>query len=364
MSMQAQRATVILGPRRTGKTMLLHDILAKADEKYLLLNGEDHQVRNLLQERSVANYTQLVGDHQILAIDEAQAIKDIGLKVKLMIDHLPGLKVVLTGSSSLDLMTTTGEPLTGRKQTFNLFPFSEEELDQIESPIERVNNRNRRLIYGSYPELIHLTSDDQKKTYLKDLVQSYLLKDILALEGLRRTSKIISLLQLVAFQVGSEVSLSELGNAVGLSKETVEKYLYLLEETFVLYRLGGFSRNLRKEVTKSHKWYFIDNGIRNAIISNFAPLNLRNDVGALWENYAILERIKYQHIKQNICNNYFWRTYDQQEIDWVEDQDGTLSGFEMKYKFKKRKPPVAWTKAYPTAGFEQIHIDNIHGWVR
>ena len=261
--------------------------------------------------------------------------------------------------------TEQEEPLTGRKFTFRLFPLSESEYDSIESPLEKKDMLRERLVYGNYPELLQLKSQAQKNRYLNDLVSSYLLKDILAFENIKNSDRIISLLRLLAYQVGNLVSTTELGTQLGMSGNTVSKYLNLLSKVFIIHRLGGFSRNLRKEISKNSKWYFYDNGIRNILIANVNPLELRNDKGQLWENYIISERIKFQHDMGMIVNNYFWRTYDQQEIDWVEERGGQLYGYEMKWNSKKKvRSPIAWKKAYPNANFEVIHPENSFDWIR
>ncbi len=358
------KVVVLLGPRRVGKTVLLKQIIAQRKEDVLLLNGEDFSVRELLRRRSVAHYKNMLGNKRILVIDEAQKIPEIGHVLKLMVDEIKGLSVFVTGSSAFDMRTYTGEPLTGRKKTFYLFPFSEAEYRAIEDPVESIGNLRHRLVYGNYPELLHLKDQDEKAHYLQEIVNDYLLKDILAFENIRNADKILALLRLIAFQVGTEVSYGELGRQLSMSKNTVEKYLDLLAKVYVLFKVGGFSRNLRKEVTKSSKWYFYDNGLRNVITANMNPVELRNDVGQLWENYIISERIKYQTYNRLIVNNYFWRTYDQQEIDWVEERKGTLYAYEMTWNEKKRvKVPGGWKKAYPASKFKVITPLNYGEWV-
>lgn len=357
------KAVVINGARRTGKTYLLKSIIKNLSEPHLILNGEDILTHELLSRRTAINYKNMLGNNRILIIDEAQKIDDIGLKIKLMIDEISGLKVILTGSSAFDLHRNIGEPLTGRKFNFTLQPFSELEYDQIETRTEKIENLKERLVFGNYPELIHIGSREGKKEYLRQLIDSYLLKDILAYENLRSSHKILELLRLIAFQVGNEVSFSELANKLSINKATVERYLDILTKVYILHRLGGYSGNLRKEVTKSSKWYFIDNGIRNAIIANFAPIYLRDDIGRLWENYIISERLKYQSTMQLHSNNYFWRTYDGQEIDWVEERDGGLFAFEFKWNDKPKKAPPAWAKSYPESVFRTINPGNYIHWL-
>ena len=358
------KVVVLLGPRRVGKTVLLDQIMAEIEEAYLLLSGEDFEVISMLENRSVQNYKRILGNVKFLIIDEAQEIPDIGAKLKLMVDHIEGIRILITGSSAFDIENSTGEPLTGRKNTLRLFALSEQELNQVENIIEKRSNLKNRLVFGNYPELIHLTGNKEKADYLSEIINSYLLKDILAFETIRNSDKIISLLRLVAFQVGGEVSLQELGGQLSMSKNTVEKYLDLLSKVFVIHRVGGFSRNLRKEVTKNSKWYFHDNGIRNLLTANVNPIETRDDVGQLWENYIISERLKVQSYDKMIVNNYFWRTYDQQEIDWVEDRGGKLYGYEFKWSPKKNvKIPVAWRKSYPSAEFQVINRENYLDWI-
>ena len=281
----------------------------------------------------------------MLAIDEAQNIPEIGSKLKLIVDEVEGIKVIASGSSSFDLLNKAGEPLVGRSTQFHLTPFSQKEISQIENALETRQHLESRLIYGSYPEVVMLESFERKTDYLRDIVGAYLLKDILAIDGLKNSSKMKELLRLIAFQMGSEVSYDELGKQLGMSKNTVEKYLDLLSKVFVVYRLGAYSRNLRKEVVKAGKWYFYDNGIRNAIIGNFTPLSVRQDVGALWENYLISERMKQSYNRNRAKEFYFWRTYDNQEIDLIEESPEGLSAFEFKWGDKKTNVPTSFATA-------------------
>jgi len=362
--LQPNKVILLIGPRRTGKTMLLNQIMDKLKEPYIFLNGEDFEVHELLKKRSIQNYRNLLGDNRILIIDEAQKIPDIGNILKLIVDSIPKLKVIVTGSSAFDIMNIAGEPLTGRKFTLKLFPFSENEMSKVENIIQKSDNIKFRLVYGNYPELIHIQSLDEKKEYLKEIVNSYLLKDILSLDGIRNSSKIYNLLRMIAYQVGSLVSYNEIGMQIGMSSITVEKYLDLLSKVFVLHKVEGYSRNLRKEINKNAKWYFLDNGIRNTLVSNLNPIELRNDVGVLWENYIISERLKYQSFKNMLVNNYFWRTYDKQEIDWVEERGGKLYAYEFKWSKNKSKIPAAWKKAYPDSQFKVITKDNYLEWIK
>lgn len=364
-NLTANKVLILLGPRRVGKTVMLKQVIKRLTEPHILLNGEDFTAQELLGKRSAQHYKSVLGNTKILIIDEAQKVPEIGNILKLMVDEINGLKVLVTGSSAFDISKITGEPLTGRKKTIYMFPTFENEYDQIETPQTKQDHINERLVYGNYPELIHLKDTEDKSEYLKEIVNSYLLKDILTYDNIKNSDKIIKLLRLIAFQVGSEVSYQELGKQLGMSKNTIEKYLDILTKVFVLHRLSGFSRNLRKEVTKSSKWYFYDNGLRNLIIANLNPINIRNDIGQLWENYVISERIKYQTYNRVIVNNYFWRTYDQQEIDWVEEREGKLFGYEIKWNpHKKSRAPKAWLSTYEEASFEVINRDNYLEWIK
>jgi predicted AAA+ superfamily ATPase len=362
--LKPNKVVIVFGARRVGKTLLVKEILAKVNEPVLILNGEDINVHDKLAIRSVENYKQILGTYKLLYIDEAQKIPEIEEKLKLMIDEIDGLKIIISGSSSFDIHKDAGEPLTGRKYTFNLYTFSENEYNQIENSISKIDRMSERLVFGNYPELLHLPDRDDKIDYLNEMISSYLLKDILVYEHIKNSQKIFNLLRLVAFQIGGEVSLQELGKQLGISKNTVEKYLDLLNKVFILHKVEGFSRNLRKEITKNSRWYFLDNGIRNAVIANFNPVHARNDIGALWENYMISERLKYQSYKRISSNNYFWRTYEQQEIDWVEERDGSLFGYEFKWKEDKFKIPTQWKSAYPGASFELINVNNFNEWLK
>lgn len=363
-NLEPNKVIVMLGARRIGKTILLNQLIKKNDESYLLLNGEDYATHELLERRSVTNYQNLLGGYKLLIIDEAQKITDIGKILKLIVDGIMGIKIIVTGSSTFDLSSSIGEPLTGRQKIFKLFPLSEKEFQQIESPAEKRDKLEERLIYGNYPELTQIKNREKKSDYLKELVNSYLLKDILVFENIKNSSKILNLLRLIAFQIGRDVSYNELGTQLQMNKATVNKYLDLLTKVFILHKVEGFSRNLRKEITKNSRWYFYDNGIRNMIIANMNPLNIRNDVGQLWENYIISERLKFQSYNKMIVNNFFWRTYDQQAIDWVEERGGNLYGYEFKWNINKQpKPPIGWKKAYPVSKFERVNPENYLQWL-
>jgi uncharacterized protein len=359
------KVLVLLGARRFGKTMFLKHLTENYfDEPFLFLNGEDMATQEILKQRTVENYKRLLGNSRLLIIDEAQKVPETGLVLKLMVDSFDGLRIIATGSSVFDIANKLGEPLTGRKFTMNLFPLAQMEYSKNENLIDTKARLEERLIFGSYPELLQYKSNEEKSDYLKEIVNAYLLKDILEFEGIRSSDKLLSLLRLIAFQIGNEVSVDELGRQLGISRNTAEKYLDLLSNVFVIYRIPGFSRNLRSEITKMNRWYFYDNGIRNALISNLNPLTLRNDAGELWENYIISERVKYQHYTGMLVNNYFWRTYEQQEIDWIEEREGKPHAFEIKWNpNKKARVPSLWAKAYPDSTFSTVNPDNYLDWI-
>ncbi len=353
------KVVILLGARRVGKTELIKKIVSELDDSYILLNGEDEDSQDLLKSRTVRNYKRLLGDKKLLIIDEAQAIPDIGKKMKLLVDEIDGVKVLVTGSSVFDLNNKLGEPLVGRKKTLFMYPLAQLEFMKYENLFDTKAKLTERLIFGSYPELQQLQSDTHKISYLKEQVNSYLLKDILAFEGIRKRDKIVSLLRMIAFRLGSEISIEGIGNELQIGKNTVDRYLDLLSKVFVIHKVSGFSRNLDNEITKKSKWYFYDNGVRNALINNFNPFNIRDDHGMLWENYLISERIKYQAYNSIYSENYFWRTHTQQEIDWIEEQNGQLTGYEFKWNAKRKsKIPPLWSKAYPNAEYVVINQDN------
>ena len=353
------KVVIVYGPRRVGKTTLIKRYAQQYDPDALIVTGEDIAVREYLESQSIVKLKSFVGANRTLIVDEAQHVREIGLNLKLLVDHVEGLRIIATGSSSFDIAKAAGEPLTGRSHTLLLLPLSQSEIGKVETVHETCANLEGRLIYGSYPEIVLLDSNKERELYLLELIASYLFKDILQINAIRSADKLLRLLQLVAFQIGREVSLSELGGLLGMSKNSVERYLDLLEKTYVLFSRFGFSRNLRKEITKSRRYYFYDNGVRNALIRNFNPLTLRDDVGALWENYILVERMKRNAYCQNLANCYFWRTYDQQEIDLIEDQGGVLTAVEIKWPPKSAKrPPRAWSKGYPDSVFRVVNPSN------
>ena len=359
------RVLILLGARRVGKTHLLKQIASKLPEaQTLFLNGEDQRTIDRMAERSVENFKLLLGSAKFLFIDEAQNIPDIGGKLKLLVDEIPDVHVIVTGSSMFELNNKLGQPLVGRSHVIQLFPLAQIEYQTQENTVETFSKLEQRLIFGSYPELLNFSNNEEKIDYLEGIVSSYLLKDILAYEGIKKADKIIDLLRLIAFQIGNEVSLDELAiNLKGISRNTIESYLDLLSKVFIIYPVKGFSRNLRKEISKSNRWYFYDNGIRNALIRNYNPLNLRNDQVQLWENYLMAERMKVNAYLKRRVNTYFWRTYDQQEIDLIEESGIDLSAFEFKWKMNKVKIPAAWKNNYPSATFEVIHNENYLNFV-
>jgi len=362
-SLLPNKAVLIFGARRVGKTVLMQQIINSFSGKTMLLNGEDYDSQMLLQEQSIANYRRLLENIDLLAIDEAQNIPNIGAKLKLIVDEVPGVRVIASGSSSFDLKNVVGEPLVGRSSMFLLTPFAQSELRKNETLLQTRQNLEMRLLYGAYPDVVKMDNDAQRANYLREIVNAYLLKDILMIDGLKNSQKMRDLLRLIAFQMGEEVAYDELGKQLGISKNTVEKYLDLLSKVFVVYRLGGFARNLRKEISKAGKWYFYDNGIRNAIINNFSPLSLRQDGGALWENYIIGERVKQNHNNLLGKDFYFWRTYDQQEIDLIEVESQNMLAFEIKKGEKSPQCPKAFADNYQSAVYEVINKNNYLNFV-
>jgi hypothetical protein len=356
--LQPNKVIVLVGARRVGKTELIKKLIEKVNEKVLFLNGDDIESHNLLEIQSTANFKRLIGDTKFLIIDEAQEIPAIGKKLKLMVDTIEGLKILVTGSSAFEINNQIGEPLVGRMKTIHLFPIAQIEYSKTENFLETRNNLEDRLILGSYPELSQISNREEKINYLKELVNTQLLRDIFAFEGIKKRDKIIALLQIVAFRTGSELSLESVGRDLQISKNTVEKYLDLFCKVFIIYSVSGFSRNRDNEIIKMKKWYFVDNGIRNAIINSFNPLNAREDVGKLWENYLNSERIKKMSYNENFVNDYFWRTHTKQEIDRIEEKNEQISAFEYKYGNVKSKIPTEFAKSYPDASFEIINQDN------
>lgn len=356
------KVVVVFGPRRVGKTTLLKKYLEN-EKDYHFVSGEDIFVRDYLSSGSIEKLKDFVANKTLLVIDEAQYIPEIGLNLKLIVDHIPDIKVIATGSSTFDLAKQVGEPLTGRKYLIKMYPVSQMELNLVENRAEVKAHLEKRLIYGSYPEVITHDQEGRREVYLRELVSSYLIKDILAFEGIQKSKKLIDLLILLSFQIGKEVSHQELAMQLSINKSTVDRYLDLLEQVFVIFNIRGFSRNLRKEVSKTSRYYFYDNGIRNALINNFNEIGRRDDVGTLWENYLVVERIKKQQYSQIGSNNYFWRTYDKRELDWVEEREGKLFGFEFKWGKPSLKGPKLWFETYPEASYTCINQENYLSFV-
>ncbi len=363
LSSDVYQVAVLYGARRIGKTTLVKKFLSKNKLEHLFVNGDDIQAQEVFSSQSAATLKNYIGKSRLLFIDEAQRIENIGYSLKILVDQISDLKIIATGSSSLDLGKNIGEPLGGRAKIIRVYPLAQHELQTIEDLIVTKSNLEARLIYGSYPIIVTHEDDQSRRDYLLETVESYLLKDILEFDGIRNSNKIKQLLRLIAFQIGKEVSIIELAGNLGLSKNTVVKYLDLLEKAFVIYSRQGFSRNLRSEVTRSYHYYFFDNGIRNALINNFNSLSFRDDLGMLWENYIVTERLKYNESRVHLPHSYFWRTYEQQEIDLIEEYAGQVHGFEIKYSRKPRKAPKQWTQAYPKASYTVINKDNYWGFV-
>jgi len=349
------KAIIIIGARQTGKTTLLKSLFTAQD--VLWLDADEQDVRELFNQASSTQFKVLFKKYNTIIVDEAQRIKDVGLKFKLITDQLKDKQLIATGSSSFELNNKLNESLTGRKWEYMLYPLSFAEMANENGLLEEKRLLNHRLIYGYYPDVVN--NPGEEKEILKQLSDSYLYKDILMWQNIKKPEKLVNLLQALALQLGSEVSYNELGKTIGLDNQTIEKYIQLLEKSFVIYRLRSFSRNLRKELKKSQKIYFYDNGIRNALIANFNLPNLRQDIGALWENFIITERIKHTHYNNIWANKYFWRTHSQQEIDYIEEYDGKIYAYEIKWhKHAKAHLSKTFIKAYPCAEFKVINQDN------
>ena len=341
------KAIILLGARQVGKTTLLKHITNNLRDDVLYLNCDEPQTVVALTNRNIKELKMLIGSNRVMIIDEAQKVDNIGLTIKIVVDNFPDVQVIATGSSAFELRNRLNEPLTGRKFEYLMFPISTGEIYKSEGYINVQNLLETRLIYGSYPDILSNVGNSQE--LLRTLADSYLYKDILASDNLRRPEILDRLLKALAFQIGSEVSYNEIAQTIGSDAKTVERYIDLLEKCFIIFRLNGLSRNLRNELKKSKKVFFYDNGIRNAVIQQFAPVQMRNDMGALWENFFISERIKRNHYLQNYCNTYFWRTKTQQEIDYIEESDGEMTIFEMKWNAKKGRTPFpdAFLQSYP-----------------
>ncbi len=352
------KVSLLYGPRRVGKTELIKKIISNYSGRIFTGTGDNVEISELLSSQRLSQLEMAFGNYQLIFIDEAQRIPNIGHGLKLLIDSFPDITIIASGSSSFNLFNKTGEPLTGRQITRTLYPISVMELHDQFGGMDVIQKIESLLIYGSYPEVLTNLGVDDKKEYLTTIRDSYLFKDILELDNIKKPSKLTDLLRLLAYQIGHEVSINELSNNLGISKHSVERLLDLLEKTFIIKKVGGFSRNLRKEITKTSRYYFWDNGIRNALINNFNALNTRNDTGMLWENFLFMERIKTKAYKRIYSNDFFWRTYDRQEIDLIEERDGNLFAYEFKWNKPNARAPKAFINAYPDALFKVISKDN------
>ena len=359
------KVLLLIGPRQVGKTTLLKNILTSisSEKKVQFWNCDESDVRQFLSEANSAKLKSFVGNSDFIVIDEAQRVKDIGLTIKLLHDSFPNVQLAVTGSSSLDLSNSIKEPLTGRKFEYNLFPFSTNELVNHTSMLEEMRLLKNRLVYGFYPDVVN--NPGEEKEILTNIVNSYLYKDLFEFQDIRKSSVIEKLVQALALQVGSEVSFNELGNLLGIDTVTVQRYVDLLEKAYVIFHIRSFSRNVRNELKKSIKIYFYDNGVRNSVISNFSPVELRSDIGALWENFLISERIKNNAYHNKHAKYYFWRTTQKQEIDFIEEVDQNLFAYEFKYNPKKvnSKCPVTFSNNYPNVPFDVITSENYMDFV-
>lgn len=352
------KALIVLGARQVGKTTILRSLFDDNDS-VLWLNGDDQDVRTRLLSLSSTTLNHIIGNRKVVVIDEAQRVSDIGLVLKIIVDNMPGVQVVATGSSSFDLANLTNEPLTGRKFEYKLFPLSFKELADHNGLLEEMRLLPHRLVYGSYPDVVN--NPTEERLVLNELADSYLYKDILSFDKIKKSDKLVKLLQSIAFQIGSEVSYNELAQNCGIDAKTVESYIQLLEKSYIIFRLGSYSRNLRNELKFSRKIYFWDCGIRNSLIGNFLQPEMRQDMGALFENYMIAERLKTLDYAKSYAKSYFWRTTAKQEVDYIEEIDGRLSAFEFKWNPKKKaSTPSSFAKGYPEAEFKVISRENFH----
>ncbi len=357
--LKPNKVLVIYGPRQVGKTTLLQGYLSHTKLKYKLDTGDDIKTQNILSSSDVELIKGYAANYELIAIDEAQKIPNIGQGLKILVDHVPNIRIIATGSSSFELAGQIGEPLTGRKNTITLFPIAQKELKILHNEFELKNKLGDWLIYGGYPNVVTSTTREEKTKVLEEILHSYLLKDILELEQVKGSKILLDLLRLIAYQVGSEVSLTEIASKVGIDYKTVARYLDLFEKSFIIFNLRGFSRNLRSEITKKSKYFFYDNGIRNAVISNWNILDDRDDIGKLWENFLFVERLKKCSYDRLYANIYFWRTWEKQEIDYIEEREGKMFGYEFKWNAdKKVLEPSQWKSAYDNSTFEVISKDN------
>lgn len=357
---------VLYGPRQVGKTTLAQDLLETVSLRAKFINADELVYREALASQDRQRLGEVLGEAELLIIDEAQRVPEIGLNLKILVDSFPHAIILATGSASFELANQISEPLTGRKLTFNLFPVGFGEISATLGILEARTQLERWLVWGGYPDIVNTDPPTLRERLLGELVGSYLYRDLLELEGIRRSDKIVDLLRLLAFQIGQEVSLAELATNLALNRQTVERYLDLLEKVFVIYKVNGFSRNLRKEVTKNSRYYFYDNGVRNSLIQNFNPPHLRNDTGQLWENYLMIERRKRNQFTSHSVNSYFWRTYDQKEIDYIEEHSGKLYGYEFKWQGGaiRRATRDEFLKAYPGSKLLTINQENFESFLK
>jgi len=354
--LESGKVVILLGARQTGKTTLLEQLFA-GQEDVEWMNGDEQGVQQFFADISAARLEAVFAKKRVLVLDEAQEVADIGMKLKLLADKVKGLRVIATGSSAFEIANKTNEPLTGRKWECKLYPLSFGEMVAHHGLLREKALLPHRLVYGYYPEIVTTAGDE--KELLRQLSDSYLYKDILRWEDIRKPDKLVKLLQALALQIGSQVSYGEIGQLVGLDVKTIEKYIVLLEQCFVIFRLGSFARNQRNELKSSRKIYFCDNGIRNALLANFADATNRPDIGALWENFLVSERLKRNAYGGVWANSWFWRTKQQQEIDYLEERDGQLSAFEFKWNPAAAvRLPRTFSAAYPSAAFAVVHRDN------
>lgn len=352
----------IPGPRQVGKTTLLKKIAGETNIPVLWLNGDEADIRELFSNPTSTRLKSIIGTNKLVIIDEAQRIQDIGLALKLLVDNFPEIQLIASGSSAFELAEKINEPLTGRKIEMFLYPLSFEEMSRYTSILEERRMLEHRMIFGYYPEVI--TSPSEEKEVLKRLTDAFLYKDVLSYEKLKKTSLVEKLLQALALQLGSQVSYNELGQLLGVDNQTIERYIHILEKAYIIFCLTSLSRNLRNELKKSRKIYFYDNGIRNALIRNFNPVGLRQDTGALWENFLLSERIKYTDYNSKWMNRYFWRTHSQQEIDYIEEYDGHFYAWEFKWNEKQKKPlPKAFADAYAQSQYQVVSKNNYEDFI-
>ncbi len=360
---QSSKIVVIYGARQVGKTTLVQEVLKKLPFQKISINADLLKYNEIFASRDLNKMQEVIDQKELLFIDEAQNIKDIGINLKILHDHIPDLKIIVTGSSSFELANHIKEPLTGRTKTYQLFPVSVQELRNRYSPFELKENLSKYLLYGMYPEVIQTTSVNGKIKLLQELTSAYLYKDVLQLANIKHSDKIHKLLKILASQIGNLISMTEIGNTLQMTNETVNHYIDILEKGFIIFRLSGYDGNIRKEITKMNKVYFYDLGIRNALIDSFNPLEIRQDAGAIWENFILVERMKKNAYSDYFSKNYFWRTYSGAEIDYVEVKDGALHGYEIKWQNNKIKQPKSWLETYPNATFQVIHNENFLDFV-